>query len=167
MLVGPCYNLFRVKRQGYVCASYEVVLSSGSNGAIFLNLGMRCRRQFSFTPWLLYPGVNRPWDPLSRRLGGPQTWTGCFGETENLGIRKFYYNKGFWRMFTITVLIDFYFSYVCSVYKVIFRSFIYSIVCLQYFQVNIVCTCCDIEWDLSSFLLCVLSTRASSHCVWR
>jgi len=48
-------------------------------------------------------------------------------------------------MFTITVLTEFYFSFVCSVYKVIFRSFTYSIVCLWYFQVNIVCTCCDIE----------------------
>lgn len=167
MLVGPCYNLFRVKKQGYVCVCYEDVLGSGSNATIFLNLGTRWRRQVSFTPWLLYPGVHKPWDPLGRRLGGPKTWTGCFGEKENLVIRKCHYNKGFWRMFTITVLTDFYFSYVCSVYKVIFRSFTYSIVCLHYFQANVVCTCCDIELDLSSFLLCFLSTRARSHCIWR
>jgi hypothetical protein len=129
MLVGPCYNLFRVKKQGYIRVCYEGVLGCGSNATIFLNLGTRCRGQVIFTPWLLYPGVHKPWDPLSRRLGGPKNWTGCFGETENFVVRKCHYNKGFWRMFTITVLTNFYFSYVCSVYKVIFRSFTYSIVC--------------------------------------
>jgi len=116
----------------------EVMLTSFVT--LVRDAGDRC-----FTPWLLYPGVNRPWDPLSRILGGPQTWTGCFGKIENLGIGKFHYHKGVWRMLTISVLTDFYFSCVCSVYKVMFRSFIYSIVCLQYFQVNIVCTCCGIE----------------------
>jgi hypothetical protein len=145
MLVGPCYDLFRVIKQVYVHACREGVLGSGGNAATFLNLRTSCGRQVIFTPWLLYPGVNRPWDPLSKKLGGSKTWTGCFGETENLGIRKFRYNKGFWRKFTITVLTDFYFSCVCSLYKVIYRSLTYSIVCLQYFQVNVVCASCDIE----------------------
>jgi hypothetical protein len=104
-----------------VHACYEGVLGSGGNAAIFCNLGTRCRRQVF------------------------HTLTALSGEIENLGIRKFHYDKGVWRMPTITALTDIYFSYVCSVYKVIFRSFTYSIVCLQYFQVNIVCTCCDIE----------------------
>jgi len=36
----------------------------------------------SFTPWLLYPW-ERPWYPLDRRLGGPQSWSGGGGEEKS------------------------------------------------------------------------------------
>jgi len=28
----------------------------------------------------LYPWVNSPQDPFNRRLGGPQSWSGCSGK---------------------------------------------------------------------------------------
>ena len=37
MLVGPCYDLFRVIKQVYVHACCEGVLGSGGNAATFLN----------------------------------------------------------------------------------------------------------------------------------
>jgi hypothetical protein len=37
----------------------------------------------SFMPWLLYPQGKSPWYPLDRRLGGPQSRSGCGGEEKN------------------------------------------------------------------------------------
>jgi hypothetical protein len=37
----------------------------------------------SFTPQLLYPQVNSPQYPLDRRLGEPQSCSGCGGEEKN------------------------------------------------------------------------------------
>jgi hypothetical protein len=34
----------------------------------------------SFTPRPLYPQGKSPWYPLDRRLGGPQSYSGCCGE---------------------------------------------------------------------------------------
>jgi len=31
---------------------------------------------------MLYPQVKGLWYPLHRRLGGPQSWYGCFGKRE-------------------------------------------------------------------------------------
>jgi hypothetical protein len=38
----------------------------------------------SFTPQPLYPWGNCPRYRLDRRLGGPQSWSGCCGEEKNL-----------------------------------------------------------------------------------
>jgi hypothetical protein len=38
----------------------------------------------SFTPRPLYPQGKSPWQPLNRRLGGPQNWSGCCGEVKIL-----------------------------------------------------------------------------------
>jgi hypothetical protein len=35
-------------------------------------------------PWLFYTWGKRPWYPLSRRLGWPQTQSGCCGERKDL-----------------------------------------------------------------------------------
>jgi hypothetical protein len=37
----------------------------------------------SFTPWSLYPQGKSPWFPLDKRLGGPQSHSGCNGEEKN------------------------------------------------------------------------------------
>ena len=44
-----------------------------------INLGIRWRRKFIFTPRLLYPRVRTFRYPLTRRLGGPQSRSGQFG----------------------------------------------------------------------------------------
>jgi len=37
-------------------------------------------------PWLLYPQGKCPSYPLDRRLGGPQSHSGCSGEEKNIFI---------------------------------------------------------------------------------
>jgi len=37
----------------------------------------------SFMPQPLYPQGKSPWYPLDRRLGEPQSWSGCGGEEKN------------------------------------------------------------------------------------
>jgi hypothetical protein len=49
----------------------------------FFDLGTRCGWVVSFTPQLLYPQGKSPWYPLGRRLGGPQSCSGCSGEEKN------------------------------------------------------------------------------------
>jgi hypothetical protein len=49
----------------------------------FFDLGTRCRRVVNFTPRPLYPQGNRPWYPLDRRLGGPQSRSGHGGEEKD------------------------------------------------------------------------------------
>jgi len=36
-------------------------------------------------PWLLYSQERSPHYPLDRRLGGPQSQSGCSGEEKNIG----------------------------------------------------------------------------------
>jgi len=36
-----------------------------------------------FTPWPLYLQGKNPWYPLDRRLGVPQSQSGCVGEKKN------------------------------------------------------------------------------------
>jgi hypothetical protein len=53
------------------------------NGGIashILDLGTRWRWVASFMPCLLYPCCKSPWYPLDRRLGGPQSQSGCSGK---------------------------------------------------------------------------------------
>jgi hypothetical protein len=38
----------------------------------------------SFTPQLLYPQRTSSWYPLDRRLGGPQSQSGCSGEGKKI-----------------------------------------------------------------------------------
>jgi hypothetical protein len=49
----------------------------------FFDLGTRWRWVVSFTPRPLYPRGKRPWYPLSRRLGGPQSRSGRGGVEKN------------------------------------------------------------------------------------
>jgi hypothetical protein len=56
---------------------------SGDITPCILDLSTRWRRVFSFTPLPLYPQGKSPWYPLDRRLGGPQSWSGCSGEEKN------------------------------------------------------------------------------------
>jgi hypothetical protein len=45
-----------------------------------LDLGTRWRWVVSFTDRLLCPQGKSPWYPLDRKLGGPQSRSGCGGE---------------------------------------------------------------------------------------
>jgi hypothetical protein len=56
---------------------------SGGIAPCILNLSTRWRSVVSFMPWPLYPQGKSPWYPLYRRLGGPQNWSGHFGEEKN------------------------------------------------------------------------------------
>jgi hypothetical protein len=49
----------------------------------FFDLCTRQRQMVSFTPQPLYPQGNSPWYSLDRRLGGPQSHSGCGGEEKN------------------------------------------------------------------------------------
>jgi hypothetical protein len=49
----------------------------------FFDLGTRWRWVVSFTPLPLYPQGKSPWYPLDRRLGGPQSRSGRWGEEKN------------------------------------------------------------------------------------
>jgi hypothetical protein len=62
---------------------HEDVLGSGGIAPRILNLGTRWRWVVSSTPRHLYPKGKSPWDPLDRRLGGPQSRSGCGGEEKN------------------------------------------------------------------------------------
>jgi hypothetical protein len=46
---------------------------SGGIAPRILDLGTRWRWVVSFTPWPIYPQGKKPWYPLDRRLGGPQS----------------------------------------------------------------------------------------------
>jgi hypothetical protein len=49
----------------------------------FFDLSTRCRWVVSFTLRLLYSQGKSPWNPLDRRLGEPQSRSGCGGEEKN------------------------------------------------------------------------------------
>jgi hypothetical protein len=49
-----------------------------------LNHSARWRWVVSFTPWPLYSPGKSPRYPLDRRLGGPCSWSGLYGEENNL-----------------------------------------------------------------------------------
>jgi hypothetical protein len=56
---------------------------SGCTDPRFLDLGTSWRWVVNFTPRPLYPRGKRPGYPLDRRLGGPQSRSGRFGEEKN------------------------------------------------------------------------------------
>jgi hypothetical protein len=60
------------------------IYGSGGIAPPILNLGTRWRRQISFMPLQFYPRGNTPRYPLYRRLGRPQSRSGCYGEYKNL-----------------------------------------------------------------------------------
>jgi hypothetical protein len=62
---------------------HEGVFRSGVIAPLILDLGSRWRWVVSFTTWPLYPQGKRPWYPLDRRLGGPQSRSGRSGEEKN------------------------------------------------------------------------------------
>jgi hypothetical protein len=55
---------------------------SGST-APHIDLATRWRQVISVTSWPLYPQGKSPRYPLDRRLGGPQSRSGCGGEEKN------------------------------------------------------------------------------------
>jgi hypothetical protein len=61
----------------------DVYWGSGGRGACILALNTRWRWVVSFTTWLLYPQGENPWYQLHKRLGGPQSQSGCSGEEKN------------------------------------------------------------------------------------
>jgi hypothetical protein len=70
-----CFN--RALRHGGVLREWRY---SSTNS---LTPGTRWRWVVSFTLWPLYPQRRSPWYPLDRRLGGPQSCSGCGGEEKN------------------------------------------------------------------------------------
>jgi len=48
--------------------------------ALIFNLGTRWEGVTNFIPWPLYPQGKNPQYPWNRKLGGPQSWSGPFGE---------------------------------------------------------------------------------------
>jgi hypothetical protein len=62
---------------------HEGILGSGGIVPRILDLGTRLRWVVSFTPRLLYPKGKRPWYPLDRRPGAPQSLSGRGGEENN------------------------------------------------------------------------------------
>jgi hypothetical protein len=72
----------------YLCSlnwapRHEGVLGSGGIAPRIIDLGTRLRWVLSFTPRSFYPQGRRPWYPLDRRLGGPQSRSGRGGKEEN------------------------------------------------------------------------------------
>jgi hypothetical protein len=61
----------------------EDVLGSGGIAPRILDLGTRWRWVASLTSRPLYPQGKSPWYPLDKRLGGPQSRSGCDGEEKN------------------------------------------------------------------------------------
>jgi hypothetical protein len=67
--------------------------------SIILDLGIECRLLVIFTPWVLYPRGKSPRYPLDRRLGGPQSQSGCSGREKILALPEnevfiIIFNKG-------------------------------------------------------------------------
>jgi hypothetical protein len=54
--------------------------------AIF-DLSTRWKWMVNFMPLLLYRQGRRPQYPLDKKLGGPQSQSGCCGEQKNLALR--------------------------------------------------------------------------------
>jgi hypothetical protein len=63
--------------------SMKAYWGSGGIAPRILYLGTRWRWAVSFTPRPLYPQGKSPWCPLDRRLGGPQSRSGCGSEEKN------------------------------------------------------------------------------------
>ena len=61
-------------------AAMKAYKESGAIAAIILNLGIRWGWVVSSMRWPLYLWGKNPWYLLNRRLGAPQSWSGCFGE---------------------------------------------------------------------------------------
>jgi len=60
---------------------YEDVFGSGAPHIPDLDTTWRWVVSFTLRP--LYPQRYNPWYPLDRKLGGPQSWSGCSGEEKN------------------------------------------------------------------------------------
>jgi hypothetical protein len=71
----------------YLCLTKHHAIKTywlgGSIPPPIIGLGIRWRWVVSFTPQPLYPRGKRPWYPLDRRLGGPQSRSGRGGEEKN------------------------------------------------------------------------------------
>jgi hypothetical protein len=64
---------------------------SGGIAPSIFDLGTRWRCVVNFTPQPLYPHGKSPWYSLNKKLGAPQSHSGCGGEEKNsqvlLGIK--------------------------------------------------------------------------------
>jgi hypothetical protein len=63
---------------------HEGVWGSGCRDPRFLNLGTSWRCVVSLTSLPLSPRGKSPWYPLEERMGGPESWSGRYGEVEIL-----------------------------------------------------------------------------------
>jgi hypothetical protein len=73
---------------------------SGDTSQRILNLGCRWKWAVSFVPWPLYTQGKRPWYPLDRRLGVPQSQSDRSGEEEG--------NPGFSARNLVTIIVSVY-----------------------------------------------------------
>jgi hypothetical protein len=64
--------------------NHEDVWGSRGIALCILDLVITWRLMVSTTPQFLYSRVKSPQYPLDGRLGGPQNWSGCYGEEKNL-----------------------------------------------------------------------------------
>ena len=62
---------------------------SGVTFPLILNLGAKWRQVLSFMPWLFYSQRKSLQYLLHWRLSGPQSWSGRFGEEEDLALPGF------------------------------------------------------------------------------
>jgi len=79
---------------------------SGGIAPRILNLGTRWRWVISLMILSLYPQGDNPQNPLDRRLGGPQWWSGQGGEEKNsvpLPFQPTYFVRGLQRYLKLTV----------------------------------------------------------------
>jgi hypothetical protein len=81
---------------------------SGCINPHFLDLGTNWRRVVSFTPRPLYPRY-----PLHRRLGGPQSQSGPFGELKILDLSIFALTRYYPVTISLSVYVDFNY-FICN-----------------------------------------------------
>jgi hypothetical protein len=76
-------HIYGYKRYRLSCPVQATKAYRGSTAPFNLNLCIRLRWEMNVTPWPFYPW-NKPRWPLNRRLCGPQSRSGRFGEEKNL-----------------------------------------------------------------------------------
>jgi hypothetical protein len=85
ILLHPSQLTIKVKLSLYLTKHHamKACWGSGRIAPHILDLGTRLRWVVSFTTRPLYPQGKSPWYLLDRRLGGPQSRSGCGGEEKN------------------------------------------------------------------------------------
>jgi hypothetical protein len=68
------------KRQSWSCARHEVMWGNGGNAPLILNVCTKWVEWSVSCPYRFYSCKKSPLYQMNRRLGGPQSRSGCFGE---------------------------------------------------------------------------------------